>query len=322
VAVLIAFGVGGTLVYGQTESTGSSDWNYEIAPYFLWAVGLAGEVTVQGSTADVDLSFSDILDDLDFMFDFHFEAHHANGWGYAIEPMFIQLESEAEGPMGGDITSETDIVMMEGLVVNRFGSKERPFDLIWGIRYMGIDSSLDFPVLPSVDGDQDWLDGVVGVRYQPKLSDRWGLSLRGDVATGGSDFTWNAAAVLSAKMSRRTDFVFGYRHMDIDYEDGSGSDLFRFEVAIDRPHLWREHPLLIKSSFHSLRHNGGDVFTDIACISHNPVEFCVRVEVGCVASQYLAGRVSHDKTSFTTDRNFLRSGSRHRDRNGRQQGNR
>ncbi len=234
-AALIAFGAGGTSAYGQSEGSGSSDWSYEIAPYFLWAVGLDGEMTVQGSTADMDLSFGDILDELDFMFDFHFEARHANGWGYVIEPMFIKLESEAEGPMGEDITSKTDIAMVEGLVVNRFGSKERPFDLIWGMRYMGIDSSLDFPVLPSVDGDQDWLDGVVGVRFAPKLSERWLLSLRGDIASGGSDFTWQVVALAQVKMSRRTQLAFGYRHMDVDYEDGSGSDLFRFDASLSGP---------------------------------------------------------------------------------------
>ncbi len=195
-AALIAFSAASTSVYGQTESSGSSDWTYEIAPYFLWAMGLDGEITVKGSPANVDLSFSDILDQLDFIFDFHFEAQHANGWGYVIQPTFIQLESEVTGPTGGDISSENDIVVLEGLVVNRFGSEKRPFELLWGARYMSISAELDFPILPTVDAEQSWVDGVVGVRFRPKLSKRWDLSLRGDIASGGSDFTWNAAALV------------------------------------------------------------------------------------------------------------------------------
>jgi hypothetical protein len=217
------------------ENSGSKNWNYTIGPYFLWALGLDGEVTVKGTTADVDFSFGDILDELDFMFDFHFEAHNTNGWGYILEPTFIQLESEATGPTGGDISSETDIVMFEGLVVNRFGSEKRPFELLWGARYMSISTDLDFPILPTIDAEQSWTDGVVGMRFRPELSERWDLSLRGDIGAGGSDLTWNAAAILSVQMSQRTSFHFGYRYMDVDYEDGDGSDLFQFDASLSGP---------------------------------------------------------------------------------------
>ncbi len=55
-ALLIAFSAVSTSVYGQSESSGSSDWTYEIAPYFLWTMGLDGEITVKGSPANVDLN--------------------------------------------------------------------------------------------------------------------------------------------------------------------------------------------------------------------------------------------------------------------------
>ena len=237
VAVLIAFGAGGTAAYAQSEGSGSSDWNYSIAPYFVWAMGLDGEITVKGSPGDVDLSFGDILDDLDFMFDFHYEAHHTNGWGYILEPSFFQLDSNGTGPLGGDINVGTDIVLVEALVANTFGTEERPFQLIWGTRYFSMETDFNFSAAPSVGGKKDWLDAVVGMRYLPKLSDRWALSLRGDVGAGGSDFTWQVAALAMVKMSRRTQFAFGYRHLDFDYEDGSGSDLFRFDVAMSGPLL-------------------------------------------------------------------------------------
>lgn len=31
------------------------------------------------------------------MFSAHFEAHHDNGWGYIIEPLFLDLESTGDG---------------------------------------------------------------------------------------------------------------------------------------------------------------------------------------------------------------------------------
>jgi hypothetical protein len=229
--VLVPFG---TNAHAQEETSGSKSWQYDIAPYYLWAVGLDGEATVMGSTSDVDVSFSDILDQLEFMFDFHFEARHENGWGYIVEPLFLILESEGSAP-AGTVTVETNIAMLEGMVTNRLGASEHGFNLLWGTRYLRIENEISPVLLPTIEGEQDWLDAVVGLRYAPRLSKKWSLTLRGDVGAGGSDFTWQASALAFVDLSKRTQLAFGYRHLDIDYEDGSGSSLFRFDASLSGP---------------------------------------------------------------------------------------
>ena len=63
----------------------SEDWQVSVTPY-LWGVSLKGDVTVKGKTAEVDLSFSDILEDLDMALLFEAEArknrvlHHCSGY--------------------------------------------------------------------------------------------------------------------------------------------------------------------------------------------------------------------------------------------------
>ena len=52
-----------------------SGWTFRSAPY-LWAQGLDGTMGVLGLDGDVDLSFGDILSDLDFAFMGMFEARH------------------------------------------------------------------------------------------------------------------------------------------------------------------------------------------------------------------------------------------------------
>jgi hypothetical protein len=36
-------------------------------------------------------------------------------------------------------------------------------------------------------------------------------------------------------MSKKLSLAFGYRHLDIDYEDGAGTDLFVMDVALSGP---------------------------------------------------------------------------------------
>ena len=58
----------------------------------------------------------------------------------------------------------------------------------------------------------------------------------GDAAVaGGSDFTWQIALLAFYDMTRHSQLAFGYRHMDVDYEDGAGSTLFGFDAALSGP---------------------------------------------------------------------------------------
>jgi hypothetical protein len=209
-------------------------WSYDIAPYYLWGVGLDGTVTVMGTPSDVDISFGDLADDLSFIFDAHFEARHEGGWGLVFEPMFIALES-ATPVQGGDLLVENTIVMMEGLAIRGLGSSERRLALLFGARYMRIENEIQPPGMSTIEGRQSWTDGVVGLRYGPQLSERWALNLRGDLGAGGSDLTWQIALLAFFDMTRHSQLAFGYRHLDIDYRDGAGSTLFGFDAALSGP---------------------------------------------------------------------------------------
>ncbi len=66
------------------------------------------------------------------------------------------------------------------------------------------------------------MDPIIGGRFHMSLSERWLLTLRGDIGGFGvgSDLTWNVAARLGYRLSERTTLAFGYRHLDIDYDSG------------------------------------------------------------------------------------------------------
>jgi hypothetical protein len=50
-------------VFAEEKSDGQSTWKFYVAPY-VWTLAANGNVTVRGITADVDISFNDIRDQL------------------------------------------------------------------------------------------------------------------------------------------------------------------------------------------------------------------------------------------------------------------
>ena len=47
------------------EDPVSEDWQFQVAPY-VWAMAAEGDATVKGRTFDVDLSFKDIVEELNY----------------------------------------------------------------------------------------------------------------------------------------------------------------------------------------------------------------------------------------------------------------
>ncbi len=79
------------------------------------------------------------------------------------------------------------------------------------------------------------MDPFLGGRLLLDLSEKWALSLRGDIGgfDVGSELTWNVTALLGYRLSETMTLGFGYRHLDIDYEDG---DLV-FDAQFSGPYL-------------------------------------------------------------------------------------
>ena len=88
------------------------NWDFEFAPY-IWMVSMKGDVTVKGQTSEVDLSFSDFLDDLKFAAEAHFGATKKKGTrlGFWLDGTYVKLESDANiGPINLDVENQTAII--------------------------------------------------------------------------------------------------------------------------------------------------------------------------------------------------------------------
>ena len=80
----------------------NNEWQYEVTPYLL-AAGMNGDIGIHHHTTDLDVSFSDIWDDLDAGFMGLFTAHKGR-WLLGLEGVYMKLEGDTSkavtGPLG------------------------------------------------------------------------------------------------------------------------------------------------------------------------------------------------------------------------------
>ena len=71
----------------------TSEWRFTLAPY-VWGVGLSGDVGLFGKgPVDVDIPFSDILENLDFAAMGVAEAHNGT-WGVFVDLNYTSLSAD------------------------------------------------------------------------------------------------------------------------------------------------------------------------------------------------------------------------------------
>ena len=62
------------------------------------------------------------------------------------------------------------------------------------------------------------------------MSDRWGLTLRGDGSFGDTEGTWNASAFAQYRVKHGA-WLFGYRYLSVEVETGNSNT----EITMNGP---------------------------------------------------------------------------------------
>jgi len=196
---------------GARDARAQDKWDYELTPY-LWASGLNGRQEIGGIGADVDASFSDLLEVLNLGLFLRFSAHHEPVSWYA-EASYVDLEQDGLGPRGNTQIRVTQTLGEAGL---SYWFNES-FSVYGGIRYEGLDTRLRAGSV-DVSDHPNWVDGLAGAQWTPLHSDRWRWWLRGDVGGGGSKLAWLAETGVGYSWSDSYAGYLTYRILDTDYE--------------------------------------------------------------------------------------------------------
>ena len=233
----------------------ASDWYFSIAPY-AWLLALDGTIGVKGQTADVNMSFGDLLDQAQFAGQLHGELFYKNKYGLFLDGTYVKLNTDSVmGPIVADTTTKIFMFEFAGMyrvldTPTHYGKSQGytkssvAVDLLLGGRYYNIDNKINFrsegPInLPSVSGDAAWFDFMAGGGVIWQATDRWSLLARTDF--GGfdfnfsSDFSWNGVGFVGFDATNWLEILLGFRALYTDYSDGSGDNRFVFDSWLYGP---------------------------------------------------------------------------------------
>lgn len=214
----------------------SDDWEVVLAPYVLFA-SINGDVAIGRVNAQpVDVSFGDILKNLQFGFMLHSEVRKG-AWGVMLDAFYAKLGSDLSTPLGGVLDVNVQELVFEALLSRRFALPKGSIDAYAGIRYWDLDLDLELEGLVNraADRGDSWVDPVIGSRLIQYVADDWFLMLRGDIGGFGmgSDFSWNVQGGVGYEVSDLFSLVAQYKALGVDYQnDEEGSPDFLLYDAI------------------------------------------------------------------------------------------
>jgi len=215
-------------VLAQTDSSASQDqWQFSGAIY-MWGADMAGQ-THRGS--EVEVGFSDLLDNLEMAFMGAFVARK-NNWSFLTDVIYLDIgvenTTELSIPIGGNllpVTTTTDLDVKSWVMhfaggYGLYSEGKSRLDLIGGARYLDLSMDL-FLELQSLGPGQSRIiseslttwDGIVGLKGQASLGERWYLPYYVDIGAGDSKLTWQASAGIGFRAGRVWDLALVYRHL-------------------------------------------------------------------------------------------------------------
>ncbi len=226
------------------QSGSGNDWQFRLTPY-LFATGLDGDIGFGDvlPPVNVEATFGDVVDNLDFGFMLYGEAKKGR-WGIWADALYVDLGVETDTPFPIILIFsgiELDVKLKTFAAGGSYSfleSESGTLDLVAGARYWSIDQELKFigfsAAVPdrSFSAGESWTDPVVGLRGRTNLSDRWQLGGHVIGSIGGqSDSSLDVMANIGYAFSDLFTLGLGYRYLDVDFEN----DDFLFDVKFQGP---------------------------------------------------------------------------------------
>lgn len=218
----------------------TSDWKFVVALYG-WGAGLEGDVGVFGLPAQpVDLTFSDVIQSLDFAvmglgearngrFMLGFDATYTNvgksvktPFGILADKIDVTNTSVMLTGVGGYALYDTEAVRLEAIAGARVYSVNNEFDVKGGI--LGGRSKSD---------GATWVDPLVGAKLRIDLLPNvytTGWAMIGGFGVG-SDLMWDLMGGAGYDFNDTFSLFAGYRAMSVDYSN----DGFVYDVVEKGP---------------------------------------------------------------------------------------
>ena len=203
------------------QQASAEDWEFEVVPY-LWVAGIDGDLTVEGRDFSSSADFEDIIDQTKFGASAIFGARRDN-WVSFVQLDYLALENDDISTRRSreDIHLEFDSLLAAATTGYRFPvGQSHSVDLMAGVRYAGMDATVDAKRTGDSNANRDIYDAIVMVRPRFQISENWQIMPSFSVGTGDSDLSWEVFPEIIYQGSEFT-FRFGYRNLNYDSDKGN-----------------------------------------------------------------------------------------------------
>ena len=201
----------------------SEQWDWKIAPY-LWGINMTGDLSIGPINQDVDVSFSDILSNLELAGQLYAEfgkdthAVHFDFTYLRLRPEPTALPSPPF-PANAKLASKMTTNIFETAYNFRWKGQGGPAFVI-GARMTDMETRLSPANLPASTSGPSWWDYFVGLKTHNAISTNWDFDFYGTVGTGGSDLPWTAQAMFGRRNANDNRLLLGFRLWGVDYSEG------------------------------------------------------------------------------------------------------
>ena len=204
-------------------------WVVDVSVFMLGAA-MDGTIGIAGHDADIDVSFSDIVENLEMGGMGSLRVARGR-WAFTTEVIYMGL-----GGSNGAVAADVDQWNVEPSASFRVSDR---FETIVGVRYTSLSTEIRVPFGRNRSGTVDWWDPIIGARWMLPIGEAWTFNLRGDVGGFGvgSDFAWQLFPYLTWQFGERASMQAGYRAVSGDYDEGSGLSEFKYDVVTHGPQL-------------------------------------------------------------------------------------
>ena len=207
------------------DGEGGNGWQHSVDVY-LWGAGVGGNTS---SGSGVDVSFSDLLDNLEFG---AMGAYHARkgDWSMMADVIYLDVSNNRKIELGGDrvnVPGEIDIDLTSWVV--HAGGAYNFYDndggtqagLTFGVRYLDMSTDIlvafesripEFDPEISLNASESVLDIFAGLHGIVALGGRWYIPWAANLGTGDSDLSWAVLAGVGYRASPRWNAMLTYRH--------------------------------------------------------------------------------------------------------------
>ena len=209
------------------------DWHLGVTP-FVMLNGISGVVKAGGET--VDLNSTSLSEG---QFGLHVKVLK-QAWIIQAEGSYLKYGLQGETEDGTPAQLDLTQSMAEVAVGYSFGTVQRSFAVLGGVRYLKIKGETTVQGQQTESGSQNIWDPYVGLRFFWDVYERVPVVLRADLGglqISDVDLSWRVTLGAGYRFSRRFAVDGGWRWFDIEYKTSSAADQIIYDVKQNGPFL-------------------------------------------------------------------------------------